>query len=179
MVGRVDATVAGPENKLPAPNATADDSIKLFSAQGFTVDDLTALLGAHTTSKQFATVPAKAGAPQDTTPTEWDILYYSETIAGTAPVTFIADANLVADPRSAPSFKQFASDKPGWDAAFASAMARLERLGNGKGANIDCTAALGAMPTKRDLGSAPLFGAMLHKHKRSASGSGGHYHSWH
>jgi hypothetical protein len=171
MVGRTDATGPCPPNELPAPNVSASDALSHFSARGFNARDLTALIGAHTTSRQFVTVPAKAGAAQDTTPADWDILYYSQTIARSAPVSFVADENLVADGTCGPIFKEFAVDKPGWDTAFADAMARLELLG--PAATIDCTKALGAPPTKRDLGSAPLFGAMFHKHKR------GSYHSYH
>jgi manganese peroxidase len=166
MIGRKDATSPAPEGQLPAPNITAKDALVRFQQEGFNARDLTALIGAHTTSTQSVTVPAKAGAAQDDTPQLWDVLYYSQTIARTAPVSFIADENLVADGTTGPIFKQFAVDKPGWDGAFADAMARLEMLGVGSG-TVDCTTALGAAPSKRDLGSAPLFGAMFHKHKRS------------
>jgi len=177
FVGRKDATGPCPPNELPPPNSTAENSLEMFHNRGFTAGDLTALIGAHTTSRQFVTVPAKAGAAQDTTPAVWDLDYYSQTIAGTAPVTFVADQNLVNDPTTGPIFKDFSTNKMGWDEAFSSAMGRLEMLG--PAASMDCTMAVGPAPTKRDLGSAPLFGALFHKHKRSASGSGGHYHSWH
>lgn len=165
MIGRKDATQPAPENQLPAPNSTAANSMQLFQAKGFSPRDLTALIGAHTTSKQFVTVPAQAGEAQDTTPAVWDLDYYGQTIARTAPVSFVADENLVADSTTGPVFKEFSADKPGWDSAFVDAMARLEMLEVGSG-TVDCTAALGSAPSKRALGSAPLFGAMFHKRSR-------------
>jgi manganese peroxidase len=50
-----------------------------FQAQGFSAQDLAALIGSHTAAKQFNTDPSKVGAPEDSTPGIWDILYYVQS----------------------------------------------------------------------------------------------------
>jgi len=70
------------------------------------------------------------------------VLYYSQTIAKTAPFTFVSDTNLVNQAQTGAAMKQFAKDKSGWDAAFASAMAKLELLGGNRASMVDCTNAL-------------------------------------
>jgi hypothetical protein len=70
-VGRTDATVAAPTGQLPPPNVSAAEALSHFQAAGFTAQDLAALIGAHTASRQFNTDPSKAGAAQDITPGIW------------------------------------------------------------------------------------------------------------
>ena len=56
---------------MPDVHAPADDLIALFEDKTITPHDLTALMGAHSTSKQSGVDPSKAGASQDTTPGVW------------------------------------------------------------------------------------------------------------
>lgn len=140
-VGRVDATGPAPPNELPAANVTAAEAKAHFNAAGFSNQDLAALIGAHTASREFNTDVAKAGTPEDTTPGIWDILYYVELILKIAPFSFISDTNLLADSQTGPYMKQFSLNKPAWDAAFAPAMAKMELLG-APFTKIDCTSAL-------------------------------------
>lgn len=67
LIGRKDATQAGVEGRLPDVNAPAEDLYKLFQAKGYSAVDLAAILGAHSTSKQFGVDTSKAGQAQDTT----------------------------------------------------------------------------------------------------------------
>ena len=114
-----------------------------FQARGFTAEDLGALIGAHTTARQFNTDPSKAGAPQDSTPGVWDLLYYAQTLMGVAPFSFQSDINLTKQPQVGPFMMRFAVDKLGWDSSFTRAMAKLEVLGIAdKSVLIDCTSAL-------------------------------------
>lgn len=149
-IGRTDATAPAPENELPAPNVSAADALSHFQAQGFTAEDLAALIGAHTASREFNTDAAKAGTPEDSTPGLWDLLYYIQTLLGTAPFTFVSDKNLAQSSTVGPYMKKFSLNKPAWDRAFAPAMAKMELLGNvGPSGMVDCTSALPHSSAKR------------------------------
>ena len=161
MIGRKDATSPAPANQLPSPTVAGDEALSHFQAKGFSATDLAALIGAHTAAKQFTTDPSKAGAPEDTTPGVWDVLYYAQTIAKTAPFTFVSDTNLVKQAQVGPVMKRFAADKLGWDAAFAPAMAKLELLGTDQGGLVDCTSALPQAHRRRDAKAAPVNGRSL------------------
>jgi catalase (peroxidase I) len=110
-IGRRDSNKAANEALLPG-NATmsADTILSLFADKGFSPPEVSALVGAHSTSKQFFANPAKAGQPQDSTPGIWDVKFYSETTAQPPPANvaiFPSDMNLAADSRSGPAFKSF------------------------------------------------------------------------
>jgi hypothetical protein len=92
-----------------------------FVAKGFTAQDLGALIGAHTASRQFNTDPADIGAPQDTTPGIWDIIYFVQTLLRQAPFSFQSDINLSQQESVGPYMQKFSTDKASWDAAFSSA----------------------------------------------------------
>ncbi|QDS75635.1 hypothetical protein FKW77_006863 [Venturia effusa] len=140
-IGRKDATAAAPPNQLPAPNVSAADAKARFAAAGFSSKDLAALIGAHTASRQFTVDTTRSGASQDFSPGLWDILYYIQLITRTAPFSFGADKNLLADSETGPIMKSFSVNKGAWDSAFAPAMAKLELLG-APFTQIDCTGAL-------------------------------------
>jgi catalase (peroxidase I) len=66
-IGRTDSFTQAKPGGLPDVNAQAADLFALFQAKGYNAEDLAALLGAHSTSKQFGVNKTLAGAPQDTT----------------------------------------------------------------------------------------------------------------
>jgi hypothetical protein len=121
FVGRTDATQAAAPGQLPTANDSGDSSLAHFQARGFSASDLAALIGAHSTARQFTTDPSKAGAPLDTTPSEWDVDFYSQTLEKKAPFSLNSDLSLANQTTVGPIFKQFAASKPAWDAAFAPA----------------------------------------------------------
>jgi hypothetical protein len=82
-VGRVDNAKAPPHGLIPDHTANASALIKLFAEKTFSVTDLAALLGAHTTANQFQVAPETKGQSLDSTPGVWDTRYYSETLANT------------------------------------------------------------------------------------------------
>jgi hypothetical protein len=120
-IGRQDATGPAPDGQLPAANVSGDDALSHFQAQGFTAQDLGALIGAHTASRQFNTDTTDVGAAQDTTPGIWDIIYFIQTLARSAPFTFQSDINLSQQNSVGPWMQKFSSDKASWDASFAAA----------------------------------------------------------
>jgi hypothetical protein len=108
-IGRQDSAKAANIALLPG-NATlsADVILSLFADKGFSPPEVAALVGAHSTSKQFFADPAKAGQPQDSTPGVWDVKFYSETTTTPKGVAvFPSDKSLAADRRSGPTFTSF------------------------------------------------------------------------
>ncbi|OTB01882.1 putative class II peroxidase [Hypoxylon sp. CI-4A] len=132
-VGRKDDSTAGPTGKLPLPQQDAQFIIDLFAAKTFTSDDLVALLGAHSVSKQRFVDPSRSGASQDSTPAVWDLNYYGETIAGDNETILIfhSDASIASYSTTKDRFKAFSADGagPAWNAAYAPAYFRMSMLG--------------------------------------------------
>lgn len=159
-IGRTDAAGPAPDGQLPQANVGGDDALSHFQAKGFTAQDLGALIGAHTAAKQFNTDPSKVGAPEDSTPGIWDILYFVQSkphpshftehlltislaLLRIAPFTFQSDINLSKQNEVGPWMKRFSVDKISWDRSFSAAMAKMELLGTqGAGSLTDCTSAL-------------------------------------
>src|SRR5690606_32693938 len=103
FVGRRDSHLAEPAGRLPSETDDAATLVASFADKTFGVRDLVALVGAHSTSTQRFVDPARAGAPQDTTPGVWDVSWYNETLAP-APeegvLRFRSDLALASDPGS-------------------------------------------------------------------------------
>lgn len=150
-VGRTDSNVAAPTGILPGANAGGGDLVRLFASKGFTPTDLSALIGAHTTAKQFFVDPSKSGAALDSTVGTWDSKYYSDTLSGKAPFVLQSDKNVARNPATALSFNLFAHNKPAWDQAFVSAMVKMSMLGVQDQDLVDCTSALPGGSKKRDV----------------------------
>jgi hypothetical protein len=149
-VGRTDSTAANIEGLLPSVNAASAALITLFAAKGITAAELIALVGAHSSSKQFHVDPTLAGEPQDDTPGEWDVDFYADTTsAPTGVFVFASDASLAADPQTSATFAGFVGKQGKWDAAFSPAMTKLSLSGlpNGATGLVDCTTSVPAQRT--------------------------------
>jgi hypothetical protein len=110
LIGRKDSSKAAPNESLLPANAslTAAQILPLMADKGFSGPDTAALVGAHSSSKQFFVNPAQAGEPQDRTPGIWDVDFYSDTTTQPKGVfIFDSDKSLAADPSSGPAFKSF------------------------------------------------------------------------
>ncbi|KAK4195897.1 putative lip/Mn/Versatile peroxidase [Triangularia verruculosa] len=134
FVGRHDSSIPAPDGLLPSPFDPAEKLINLFRAKTIQPLGLAALLGAHSTSRQRFVNPARAGAPQDSTPGIWDVLYYAQTLAArAAPDIFRLPSDLVLSehPRLFPAFKAFAgpNGQAPWDFEYAREYVRLSLLG--------------------------------------------------
>lgn len=156
-VGRKDSSDANPTGVLPSPFSSAEDLIKLFASKGFSVRDLVALIGAHSTGKQRTTDPSRAGESFDTTPGTWDTSFYEETRNGEAPFTLESDKALADAFVSGEIFKTFARNQALWASAFVPAMTKMSMLGVDGGSLIDCTGALPGGSAKRDVKKASLW----------------------
>jgi hypothetical protein len=125
-VGRVDSSNPAPDGLLPDVHSNASVLFTLFQNKGFNAVDLAALVGAHSTSKQFFvdTSAANVGKPQDSTPGLWDINFYAQTVtppSGT--FVFPSDANLAKDTTLGvgKEFKGFVNNKGKWNGKFSDA----------------------------------------------------------
>lgn len=122
-VGRSDSSTPAPPGGLPNVHAAAVDLYKLFQNKGFDAKDLAALLGAHSTSRQFGdTSKNNTGLAQDSTPGLWDVKYYAETLNPPKGVyVFESDTNLAKDPTVGKEFKGFVGNQGKWTSAFGDA----------------------------------------------------------
>ncbi|KAF2030486.1 heme peroxidase, partial [Setomelanomma holmii] len=131
-VGRKDATQAAPDGLLPSVHAPAEDLIALFVDKTISAHELTALLGAHTTSTQRGVDGSKAGYPQDTTPGVWDVKYYNETLdtyENDCIFKFESDVKLSKHPTMSGEWQKFVGDQGHWNGDYARAYLRLSLLG--------------------------------------------------
>ncbi|KAH7394481.1 heme peroxidase, partial [Pyrenochaeta sp. MPI-SDFR-AT-0127] len=131
-VGRKDATSAAPEGLLPNVHAPAEELIALFADKTISAHDLTALMGAHSTSTQKGVDSSKAGYPQDSTPGVWDVKYYNETLEGNENDCIFkleSDVKLSKHPAMASEWQKFVGDQHHWNEDYARAYLRLSLLG--------------------------------------------------
>ena len=134
FVGRQDSSRACPNGLLPGVTQPADDLIALFEDKTIGPHDLAALLGAHSTSRQFFVNASHAGESQDDTPGVWDVRFYGITLQDVVPpgvFKFESDMALANHPRVNDEWVQFAG--PGgqnhWNEDYATAYTRLSMLG--------------------------------------------------
>ncbi|KAJ9626984.1 fungal class II heme-containing peroxidase [Taxawa tesnikishii (nom. ined.)] len=158
FVGRKDSSTPNDLSKLPDVHSPGDALYALFQAKGFDAGELAALMGAHSTSRQFTTDPSRAGAAQDDTPGVWDVKYYQQTIDGSAPFVLESDRNLANQAQVGPAFKSFVGAQGRWGIAYSRAMAKMQLLGVPGGSSnlIDCTSALPRGTFGRDVRAAPI-----------------------
>ncbi|KAG4440801.1 hypothetical protein IFR05_003729 [Cadophora sp. M221] len=150
FVGRKDATQPAPPGLLPSVHALSSDLIALFQDKSIDPHTLTALVGAHSCSKQFNQDTAHPGSAQDSTPGVWDVTFYNETIA-TKPnkklFIFDSDKVLASDARMSTEWRAFISDQAHWNEDYSAAYVRLSMLGVN---NInDLTECTGTLPAAR------------------------------
>ncbi|RDW84289.1 peroxidase-4 [Coleophoma cylindrospora] len=148
FIGRKDATRAAPDGLLPSVTSDATTLINLFADKTISAHQMTALVGAHSTSQQFFVNTLKFGAPQDSTPGVWDVSFYNETLQPSPkPGVFRlqSDPTIAADPRCSSEWRAFVGDQSHWNEDYANAYVRLSLLGvNNINSLTECTAALPA-----------------------------------
>lgn len=115
VVGRTDSSDANAEDQMPGPTDDAASIVSAFAAKGFSVTELVALVGAHTTAKDLA------GDGLDDSTSEWDTDFYTETADGTAPSSLTSDKNLSNGTDTSSDWNTFGSDSSAWAAAFVPA----------------------------------------------------------
>ncbi|KAK7559653.1 heme peroxidase [Phyllosticta citricarpa] len=144
------------------PGSDHDSLLQLFQEKGFSAADLAALIGAHSASRAFAQeqngIPS--GGPQDSTPGQLDVKYYSETYNPPEGVyRFDSDINLSQRNTSVGSvFQSFVGAHGKWAAAFVGPAAQLSVLGipaETVAGFVDCTGALPERHVRPSVTSGP------------------------
>ena len=165
FVGRKDSKTAAPDGLLPDAKASADSLISLFEDKTISGHELAALLGAHSTSKQFFFDTTRAGAPQDGTPGVWDVRFYNQTLetTGVPKKVFRIPSDVVLAQHSSMANEWTKFRQPNnvgqkhWNEDYATAYTRLSLLGVNNINNLtECTKTL---PNARPdfLGALTLF----------------------
>ncbi|GAQ79820.1 L-ascorbate peroxidase [Klebsormidium nitens] len=128
-VGRPDVTVADPPGMLPSETLTADGLKKLFADNGYSVQDLVALSGAHTIGISRTHPPV--GLPLDIiSPNTFDTKYFQLLLNPEKPLGFFPSDNaLVTDPETKAYVVKFANDKQAFFKAFSDAYLKLTLKG--------------------------------------------------
>jgi len=121
FVGRKDSTQANPEGLIPNPRDSGENLVKLFQDKGISPSELTALIGAHTTAKQFVFDPTQAGTPLDSTVGVWDVKFYQQVLKKNAPFILPSDMQLSQTKQTRSAFSAFAGSQGDWSAAFSPA----------------------------------------------------------
>ncbi|OCL09639.1 class II peroxidase [Glonium stellatum] len=134
FVGRIDSTTPAPAGLLPDVFDSADKLICLFADKTISAGQLTALVGAHSTSQQFFVDPSKAGQPQDDTPGVFDTNFYTQHRPGASKLDgvfqFQSDVLLARDTRTKGRWAEFSIfGAPLWGGGYATAYVRLSLLG--------------------------------------------------
>jgi hypothetical protein len=165
FVGRKDSKQAAQDNLLPDARASADSLIALFEDKTISGHELAALLGAHSTSKQFFFDTTKSGAPQDGTPGVWDVRFYNQTLETTGVPKKVfrlpSDVALAQHPSMSNEWTKFRQPnnvgQKHWNEDYATAYTRLSLLGVNNINNLtECTKTLPA-PRPDFFGALTLY----------------------
>lgn len=97
LVGRTDSSTPATEGGVPSTKDPIDKILGTFAAVGMSATDVVALVGSHTAGTQSFDDPSQAGKSLDSTPSRWDVTFYRETKAGTAPYSFSSDKRMTND----------------------------------------------------------------------------------
>lgn len=112
FVGRKDSARATEKGRMPDVNDSAEKLVAVFQNKTITPKALVALVGAHSTSQQHFVDESRDGAPQDSTPGVWDILFYSETKSASVPPRVFrlpSDLALSKHPETASTWNTFST----------------------------------------------------------------------
>ncbi|KAJ6528946.1 heme peroxidase [Mycena capillaripes] len=142
FVGRTAPTNIAPTGLLPNPEDPVDKLVARFADMGFSVRDLIALIGAHTTGKQRFVDPTQANKSFDTTVDIWDTRFYTETSNTTAlPGTFKLDSDVAfsTDPTTSPDFSRFIGHQNIWTSDYVDAHEKMSLLGFSANDLTDCS----------------------------------------
>ncbi|KAJ6532491.1 heme peroxidase [Mycena capillaripes] len=142
FVGRTAPSNIAPTGLLPNPEDPVDKLVARFADMGFSVRDLIALIGAHTTGKQRFVDPTQANKSFDTTVDIWDTRFYTETSNTTVlPGTFKLDSDVAfsTDPTTSPDFSRFIGHQNIWTSDYADAHEKMSLLGFSANDLTDCS----------------------------------------
>lgn len=96
-------------------NSDADTIVSKFAEKGFSITELIALMGTHSTAKDQNAVAL------DNTVGEMDVDYYTETAEGSAPSSLNSDKFLANSTQTRDEWNRFGASASDWRAAFVPA----------------------------------------------------------
>ncbi|KAJ7623883.1 heme peroxidase [Mycena polygramma] len=143
-VGRALPRNIAPDNLLPNPNSPVKVLTDRFADMGFSIREMMALMGAHSTAKQRFVNTALVGETLDSTPDIWDVRFYSETQQATAaPGTFRlnSDVNFSHNATTQQDYNRFvgAGKQNDWGREYADAHLKMSLLGIDQKGLTDCS----------------------------------------
>jgi hypothetical protein len=132
FAGRIDATEASPPGLVPDVHDSSQNLIDLFMDKTINAADLAALLGAHTSAKQFHVDEGQAGKPIDSTPGIWDTNFYNETLQSKTNATdgvfrFPSDLLLSKAEHVAVAWEGFVGEQGKWNEVSSLRMGMTSR----------------------------------------------------
>ncbi|KAJ7642416.1 heme peroxidase [Mycena polygramma] len=142
LVGRPLPKNLAPDNLLPNPNSPVKVLTDRFADMGFSIREMMALMGAHSTAKQRFVNPSLAGETLDSTPEIWDVRFYSETQQATAaPGTFRlnSDVNFSHNATTQQDYNRFVGKQSDWGREYADAHLKMSLLGINQNGLTDCS----------------------------------------
>ncbi|KAJ7915850.1 heme peroxidase [Mycena leptocephala] len=142
FVGRPMPKNVAPNGLLPSPDDPVPTLIARFTDMGFTIRDLMALVGAHSTGKQRFVDPTVANSTFDSTVDVWDVRFYAETAAPTTPPDVLklhSDVNFAHNASTFFEFQRFINNQEDWDEDYRAAHLQMSLLGQDVTTLINCT----------------------------------------
>ncbi|KAJ6525909.1 heme peroxidase [Mycena vulgaris] len=171
-IGRPLPKNAAPNGLIPSPDDPVPKLINRFADMGFTVRDLVALIGAHTSGKQRFVKPAVANSTFDSTVDIWDVRFYGETVAPTTPhgvLKLNSDVNLSHNPASALEFLRFVDNQEDWDEDYRAAHEKMSLLGQDITHLTDCSEVIPASINLFHINDLTLGGFKINPTKLEAA----------
>ncbi|KAJ7613853.1 heme peroxidase [Mycena polygramma] len=162
LVGRPLPKNIAPDNLLPNPNSPVKVLTDRFADMGFSIREMMALMGAHSTAKQRFVNPSVAGETLDSTPDVWDVRFYSETQQATAAPGMLifldtrsnqmltalrdsgtfrlnSDVNFSHNATTQQDYNRFVGKQSDWGREYADAHLKMSLLGINQKGLTDCT----------------------------------------
>ncbi|KAF7353995.1 Peroxidase [Mycena venus] len=153
-IGRPAPKNIAPDGLLPNPNSAVKVLTDRFADMGFSIRELMALIGAHSTGKQRFVDPALAQSSFDSTVDIWDVRFYSETQNATAaPGTFRlnSDVNFSHNATTQQDYNRFVGNQDNWAREYANAHEKMSLLGLDQSTLTDCSEILPLSIDLKDL----------------------------
>ncbi|KAJ7473364.1 heme peroxidase [Mycena latifolia] len=159
-IGRTEPKNIAPDGLLPNPDSPVQVLTDRFADMGFSIRELMALIGAHSTGKQRFVNPALASSSFDSTVDIWDVRFYSETQNTTAAPgmqlscfnhasadsnekkgTFRlnSDVNFSGNATTQQDYNRFVGNQNNWAREYAAAHEKMSLLGLDATTLTDCT----------------------------------------
>ncbi|KAJ6504439.1 heme peroxidase [Mycena vulgaris] len=153
-IGRTAPKNIAPDGLLPNPNSPVKVLTDRFADMGFSIRELMALIGAHSTGKQRFVNTLVAPSTFDTTVDIWDVRFYSDTQSSSvAPGTFKlnSDVNFAHNATTQKDYNRFVGKQDNWAREYSAAHEKMSLLGLDKRTLTDCTEILPQMIDLKNL----------------------------